>query len=274
MATPGWHQSSLKVCHILNEASLILRYTFLVPLRITWNKYWKQQGGWGVGGGGVRVVTPGWHQSSLKVCHILNEASLILCYTSLVPLRITWNECWKKQGWGGGIIVVTLGWHQSSLKVCHILNEASLILCYTSLVPLSITWNECWKQQGGGGGGGFRVATPGWHQSSLKVCHILNEASLILCYTSLVPLRITWNECWKQQGGGGGVGFRVATPGWHQSSLKVCHILNEASLILRYTSLVPLRITRNECWKQRGVGGGSEWLRQDEINLVLKYVTF
>ena len=102
VATPGWHQSNLKVCHILNEASLILRYTFLVPLMITWNKYWKQQGGWGVGGGGVRVVTPGWHQSSLKVCHILNEASLILCYTSLVPLRITWNECWKKQGWGGG----------------------------------------------------------------------------------------------------------------------------------------------------------------------------
>ena len=81
------------------------------------------------------------------------------------------------------------------------------------------------KTAGGWGGGGFRVATPGWHQSSLKVCHILNEASLILCYTSLVPLRITWNECWKQQGGGGG-------------------------------------------------GGGSEWLRQDDINLVLKYVTF
>ena len=129
------------------------------------------------------------------------------------------------------------------------------------------------KTAGGwGGGGGFRVATPGWHQSSLKVCHILNEASLILRYTSLVPLRITRNECWKQRGGGG---VRVATPGWHQSSLKVCHILNEASLILRYTSLVPLRITRNECWKQRGVGGGgSEWLRQDDINLVLKYVTF
>ena len=176
----------------------------------------------------------------------------------------------KTAGRGGGVRVATPGWHQSSLKVCHILNEASLILRYTSLVPLRITRNECWKQRGVGWVGGVRVATPGWHQSSLKVYHILNEASLILHYTSLVPLRITWNKCWKQQGVGGG-GVRVATPGWHQSSLKVCHILNEASLILRHTSLVPLRITRNECWKQRG---GSEWLRQDDINLVLKYVTF
>ena len=206
VATPGWHQSSLKVYHILNEASLILRYTSLVPLRITWNKCWKQQGVGG--GGGVRVATPGWHQSSLKVCHILNEASLILRYTSLVPLRITRNECWK-QRWG--VRVATPGWHQSNLKVCHILNEASLILRYTFLVPLRITWNKYWKQQGGWGvgGGAVRVVTPGWHQSSLKVCHILNEASLILRYTFLVPLRITWNKYWKQQGGwgvGGGGG--------------------------------------------------------------------
>ena len=149
------------------------------------------------------------------------------------------------------------------------------LVLYYAILPWyhSVTWNECW-QQGGWGGGGFRVATPGWHQSSLKVCHILNEASLILCYTSLVPLRITWNECWKQQGGGGGGGgFRVATPGWHQSSLKVCHILNEASLILRYTSLVPLR-KRVLKTAGGGGGGGSEWLRLDDINLVLKYVTF
>ena len=77
----------------------------------------------------------------------------------------------------------------------------------------------------------------------------------------------------KKAGVGGGI--IVVTLGWHQSSLKVCHILNEASLILCYTSLVPLSITWNECWKQQGGGGGgSEWLRLDDINLVLKYVTF